>query len=96
MHAKRLAQCSEVQLELVATGARVHGETGMTYMQLDGEPWPQAIPAVAGRARAGVPGTGPEPLRVHISHAGQSRLLFNKADTIRPGPFARTCRRCLT
>ena len=47
IHAHRLAQCREVEMELAATGGAVKGERGIVYMQLDGEPWPQEIPAAA-------------------------------------------------
>ena len=48
---------------------RVKGETSTAYMQLDGEPWAQEIPA-------GTFGTT-EPLRISVACGGQSRLLFN-------------------
>ena len=69
LHAMRLAQCSEVELELAASGARVKGETGLTHMQVDGEPWAQPIPA-AGRG-------GDAPCVVRVQHAGCSQMLLN-------------------
>jgi diacylglycerol kinase (ATP) len=64
LHAVRLAQCAEVELELAASGRGVKGETGLTHMQLDGEPWAQQIPAA---------GQGQQPLRVSMGEA-QARL----------------------
>ncbi len=55
LHAVRLAQCAEVEMELAASGRSVKGEAGLTHMQLDGEPWAQQIPAA---------GEGQPPLRV--------------------------------
>ncbi|CAL8467982.1 g7520 [Coccomyxa elongata] len=65
IHAKRLAQGTEVLLELRAGGV-TKGDTSETHMQLDGEPWPQTIPA-----------GDREPLKVHIKHVGTAGMLFN-------------------
>ena len=77
IHAKRLAQCCEVELELASAGGGgpVRGEGATTHMQLDGEPWPQPIPAAGG---------GGAPLRLRVSRAGQSRVLLNAADAQGP------------
>ncbi|CAK0764782.1 hypothetical protein CVIRNUC_003193 [Coccomyxa viridis] len=65
IHAKRLAQATEVVLELKAAGMTKE-DTSMTHMQLDGEPWPQIIPA-----------GDKTPLMVHIKHIGTAGMLFN-------------------
>jgi hypothetical protein len=57
MHAVRLAQCAEVELQLAASDKGVKGEMGLTHMQLDGEPWAQQIPAA---------GQGQQQLRVSV------------------------------
>lgn len=62
VHATRLAQTSEFLLEARSRGPAPR----TTHMQLDGEPWPQAVP-----------GSGEEPLRVHVSLHGKSNMLFN-------------------
>lgn len=49
IHATRLAQTRRVVLTASAAGA----QDAQTYMQMDGEPWPQMVP-----------GRGKEPLRV--------------------------------
>ncbi|CAL5219909.1 g1838 [Coccomyxa viridis] len=65
VHAKRLAQATEVVLELRASGLTKE-DTSMTHMQLDGEPWPQIIPA-----------GDKTPLMVHIKHVGTAGMLLN-------------------
>lgn len=45
IHGVRLAQASELMLELLAPAGKVEGEPGLAHMQVDGEPWPQEIPA---------------------------------------------------
>eukprot|EP00887_Chlorella_sp_A99_P001396 scaffold8.g1396.t1 len=96
VHALRLAQCAEVELELAAGGrGAVRGDTGLTHMQVDGEPWPQHIPLAAPppRPAGAVDGAAADgsftaqPLRVRISRRGQSRLLFNS--DIQGGPKVR-------
>jgi diacylglycerol kinase (ATP) len=94
IHGKRLAQCQEVELELIATEGKIKGERGTVYMQVDGEPWPQSIPAkMSARRRpggrvetTGAQGAGTphevEPLRVRISSRGQSQVLVNASDTL--------------
>ncbi|KAL4424008.1 hypothetical protein ABPG75_001309 [Micractinium tetrahymenae] len=52
LHAVRLAQCREVEVELVARGGKVKDEMGYTHMQVDGEPWRQPIPAAPDALRA--------------------------------------------
>ena len=44
VHGLRLAQASEMQLELKADGAPPKGGAATTHMQLDGEPWVQELP----------------------------------------------------
>jgi diacylglycerol kinase (ATP) len=78
VHAKRLAQAREVELSLSASGARVKGERGTVYMQLDGEPWPQEVPAKGDKGAGG----DQETLRVRITTAGQSRVLVNGGDAV--------------
>lgn len=95
IHGKRLAQCREVELELIATEGKIKGERGTVYMQVDGEPWPQSIPAkMSARRRpagavettgAEVVGSTPhevEPLRVKVSSKSQSQVLVNGSDTL--------------
>jgi len=95
IHGKRLAQCREVELELIATEGNIKGERGTVYMQVDGEPWPQSIPAKmsARRRPAGqVETVGAEvvgnttlevePLKVRMSLRGQSPVLVNASDTL--------------
>jgi diacylglycerol kinase (ATP) len=57
IHAKRLAQCSEVDMDLAAAQydgdvkgmeSRRRRKSHKTYMQIDGEPWEQEIPVVNG------------------------------------------------
>ena len=43
-HGVRLAQCRGARLEVKAPGS-ADSEPGISYMQLDGEPWPQSIPS---------------------------------------------------
>lgn len=62
VHATRLAQTSELVLEAVSPGPK----PTKTFMQVDGEPWPQAVPSA-----------GEQPLRVHVKLHGKSRMLFN-------------------
>ena len=49
VHGVRLAQASEMQLDLKVDGAsRSKGTTLKTHMQLDGEPWQQELPSEEG------------------------------------------------
>lgn len=88
IHAKRLAQGTEVEFLVVEDGNRVQGDDdkSTTYLQLDGEPWAQDIPSIAGNAirweesedgRAATPG-----LRVRVSWAGKSYVLCNSKDML--------------
>jgi hypothetical protein len=87
IHGKRLAQCREVEMELVATEGKIKGERGTVYMQVDGEPWPQSIPAsvsalrrpagVAVDGAAGAASKEVEPLRMRVSSRGQSQVMVN-------------------
>lgn len=90
IHALRLGQCSEVEMELAATGSRVKGETGTAYMQLDGEPWPQQIPAAP--RGPGAP-DAVQPLKVQVAAAGSSRMLFNTSDVQGPKKVQRVAQR---
>ena len=81
VHAQRLAQCCAVDLELVATGGRVKDDRGTVFMQLDGEPWPQQIPASFGNGKVGNEHVV-EPLRVQVGNVGQSQVLVNGAETL--------------
>ena len=84
VHAKRLAQCQEVEIELLATEGKVKDDRGIVYMQLDGEPWKQEIPAVVkkGRKKESTAEESKESFKVRISHGGQSRVLVNAADSL--------------
>lgn len=44
IHAARLAQLAELEIALHPLGGKVKDEESQTYMQLDGEPWPQLVP----------------------------------------------------
>ncbi|CAD7697462.1 unnamed protein product [Ostreobium quekettii] len=65
-HAIRLAQCRAVRMKIRAP-ERPDGEPGRTYMQLDGEPWPQAIPS----------GKSEQPLVMEVTLEGKSLLVMN-------------------
>lgn len=86
LHAKRLAQCREVEIELLATEGKVKDERGTVYMQLDGEPWRQEIPAElkAGRKKGNKANEEErkETFKVKVSSGGQSRVLVNAADSL--------------
>lgn len=85
LHALRLAQCCEVELELASTRSRVKDDEATVYMQLDGEPWPQRIPAASLQRSPAVAGEGiksSEPLRVHIASPGQSQMLLNTSNVL--------------
>ena len=48
VHAVRLAQGNDLQLEVRGgRGGTTKGDSPITHMQLDGEPWPQDLPADA-------------------------------------------------
>ena len=48
VHAVRLAQGNDLQLEVRGgRGGTTKGDSPVTHMQLDGEPWPQDLPANA-------------------------------------------------
>ena len=48
VHAVRLAQGNDLQLEVRGgRGRTTKGDSPITHMQLDGEPWPQDLPADA-------------------------------------------------
>lgn len=48
VHAVRLAQGNNLQLEVRGgRGGTTKGDSPVTHMQLDGEPWPQDLPADA-------------------------------------------------
>lgn len=82
VHAKRLAQAVDVELEIFAgRGSAVKGERGRVFMQLDGEPWRQDVPE--GDARRREIGAE-EPLRVSISSGGTSRMLHNSTMPLGP------------
>lgn len=83
VHAERIAQLAELEITLHPTGrAAVKDEEGQTFMQLDGEPWPQLIPP----AKA-------EPLRVRISRAGTSSMLMNASDAQGPPKIKKLAKR---
>lgn len=68
VHGMRLAQASEMQLDLKVEGALSKGGPPVTHMQLDGEPWKQELPFEE------------EAPPMHVSktaHCGWIRLLEN-------------------
>jgi diacylglycerol kinase (ATP) len=80
IHAKRLAQAHEVEIKVVRHGRGNH-PTGRMYMQLDGEPWPQTIPAESSnRARSTI--ADDNVLCVRVSLKGSSRVLVNANDIL--------------
>ena len=85
IHAKRLGQACEIEMLVVETGKKVLGEEdrSLSHMQLDGEPWSQAIPSMESTAirwedtddgRLATQG-----MRIRISLAGQSSVLCNSS-----------------
>jgi len=67
LHAVRLAQAAEVELEVRAGAAGGCGGAGnVMHFQVDGEPWAQPLPEA-----------GDAPLRIRIAHEGAARMLFN-------------------
>ncbi|DBA81590.1 hypothetical protein WJX77_006239 [Trebouxia sp. C0004] len=66
VHGMRLAQTSEMLLELKAGGLH-KGAAPVTHMQLDGEPWQQELPYEEGSP----------PMHIHVSPSGTSNMLFN-------------------
>ncbi|KAK9860340.1 hypothetical protein WJX84_003520 [Apatococcus fuscideae] len=64
-HGRRLAQAREVILDLHAPDATASNE-GVAFMQIDGEPWKQRLPAGSKSS-----------MKVHIQPQGQSLMLFN-------------------
>eukprot|EP00884_Botryococcus_braunii_P016317 jgi/Botrbrau1/3369/Bobra.0337s0010.1 len=66
IHAKRLAQARDLRILLRATGPTTD-DHGVTYMQIDGEPWKQRVP-----------GPKSQPLVVTVRHHGSSQMLFNR------------------
>jgi hypothetical protein len=62
----------EVELQLAVHGENAHRKKSVAYMQLDGEPWQQRIPAVSGAGEA-------LPLRVRVAACdAASRVLCSK------------------
>lgn len=72
VHAERLTQAPAVRLEIHGSG-RPGKKRSKAYLQLDGEPWRQAIPA----------GDGAPPFVLEMTHAGKSHVLRNS-----PAPAA--------
>jgi diacylglycerol kinase (ATP) len=73
IHAKRLAQCSAIELKLQVPAPHASMKKFL-YMQLDGEPWKQQVPVH-------VPSSSPETQQtctVVIEHGGKSAMLVNK------------------
>jgi len=90
VHAKRLAQASDVEL-IIQGGDDSDDENGdgrrkskgdrdddCVYMQLDGEPWKQRVPSSrARRSDAAGSSPPPSPLVVRVSRAAPARFLLN-------------------
>lgn len=68
IHAKRLAQCSAIELTIQAPESR-KDDTLYAYMQIDGEPWKQRVPVCHGDKD--------EVFKISVQHGGTSLTLFN-------------------
>ncbi|KAF8071142.1 DGK4 [Scenedesmus sp. PABB004] len=66
-HGKRIAQVAGIRLALRAPAPSPDGGPGLVYMQLDGEPWQQDVPA----------GSAEGHVVLEVVQAGTSRLLLN-------------------
>jgi len=64
---KRLAQVAGIRLSLHDLVARPDNEPGQVFMQLDGEPWVQKVPA----------GNGDNCVVLEVAHAGVTKVLSN-------------------
>lgn len=67
VHGLRLAQASEMQLDLKANRPHGKGKPARIHMQLDGEPWQQELPCEEAEP----------PLHISVSPSGTSSMLFN-------------------
>ncbi|KAF6254714.1 diacylglycerol kinase accessory domain-containing protein [Scenedesmus sp. NREL 46B-D3] len=67
---RRIAQVSGVRLALHSPAAQPDGARVKLFMQLDGEPWEQQVPA----------GSSQECVVLEVVHAGTSRLLANRTE----------------
>ena len=72
VHAVRLAQAAEVELEVRGgrgrgAGGGCIGDGAQLHLQVDGEPWAQPLPE----------GGDAPPLLIRIAHEGTARMLFN-------------------
>eukprot|EP00882_Tetradesmus_deserticola_P025409 GHRQ01027910.1.p1 GENE.GHRQ01027910.1~~GHRQ01027910.1.p1 ORF type:complete len:423 (+),score=166.64 GHRQ01027910.1:573-1841(+) len=67
---RRVAQVSGVRLALHSPAAQLDGGRAKLFMQLDGEPWEQQVPA----------GSSQERVVLEVTHAGSSRLLANRTE----------------
>ncbi len=79
VHGMRLAQASEMQLDLKVGGAPSKGGAPMTHMQLDGEPWQQELPFEDGAPPMHVSevlgiATRAEPFSMHCFHVIQDYM----------------------
>ena len=69
VHGVRLAQASTVELSFSGDPHAATSDDDCVYMQVDGEPWRQPIPAA-----------GEPPLVVTVSHGGLSSMLVNTTE----------------
>ncbi|WIA32111.1 hypothetical protein OEZ86_002962 [Tetradesmus obliquus] len=67
---RRLAQVAGVRLALHSPAAQPDGGRAKLFMQLDGEPWEQPVPAGASQQR----------VVLEVVHAGVSKLLANSSE----------------
>eukprot|EP00879_Flechtneria_rotunda_P000260 GHRR01000343.1.p1 GENE.GHRR01000343.1~~GHRR01000343.1.p1 ORF type:complete len:522 (+),score=199.12 GHRR01000343.1:793-2358(+) len=73
-HGVRLAQVAGIRLSLRDSHPRPDGEGGEVFMQLDGEPWQQKVPA----------GREGEQVMLEVVHWGTSKVLANVSVTPEP------------
>ena len=75
LHAKRIAQCYAVEITL-SVPARHESMKKYLYMQMDGEPWKQRVPARTPSS------SSEQQFTVVIEHGGTSSMLINRKHAI--------------
>lgn len=73
VHGLRLAQASEMQLDVKASRPASKGKPAVIHMQLDGEPWQQELPCEEGAPPLHVSLLLLQSLRLHVSTCGGLR-----------------------